>query len=317
MFDQVSDLVAFLNKGREVSRFARIVAQVKEADPRLMPWCERYPIKALELEKQVSRLLSVVDFFKQHPTPNRYLRELDIPGVDSKFVEQHKQVIGQLLDLVLPAEAIDQEITGMARNGFERRFGLKYDEPLIRFRLLDARLVENYGGMTDITLPLSQFVRLNPGCGQVFITENKINGLSFPDYQNSMVIFGLGYGISALKDIAWLKHKSIRYWGDIDTHGFAILSQLRSYYPQTESMLMDRQTLEQFKDLWVTEDESKRCLAQLPNLQPAEHSLLAQLKDNALGHNVRLEQERVPFDWVRGLRTEEPSSFSQHSVALF
>ncbi|NOR71388.1 MAG: hypothetical protein GQ532_17115, partial [Methylomarinum sp.] len=43
------------------------------------------------------------------------------------------------------------------------------------------------------------------------------------------------------------------YWGDLDTHGFAILSRLRHYYPQVKSILMDEKTLEQFAHLSVYE----------------------------------------------------------------
>ena len=30
---------------------------------------------------------------------------------------------------------------------------------------------------------------------------------------------------------AWLLEKEIYYWGDIDTHGFAIFNQLRGFLP--------------------------------------------------------------------------------------
>ena len=35
--------------------------------------------------------------------------------------------------------------------------------------------------------------------------------------------------VSLLKDISWLHKSDIYYWGDLDTHGFQILSQLRGY----------------------------------------------------------------------------------------
>ena len=45
-----------------------------------------------------------------------------------------------LLARVLPAAAIDETVTGLTGSGFERRYGLRYDQPLIRFRLLDPAL---------------------------------------------------------------------------------------------------------------------------------------------------------------------------------
>lgn len=35
----------------------------------------------------------------------------------------------------------------------------------------------------------------------------------------------------------------VHYWGDLDTHGSAILDRLRAWLPQTRSFLMDRETL--------------------------------------------------------------------------
>ncbi len=34
-----------------------------------------------------------------------------------------------------------------------------------------------------------------------------------------------------LAEASWLKERDLFYWGDIDTHGFAILDQLRGHFP--------------------------------------------------------------------------------------
>ena len=261
-------------------------------------WLEHYPLKVLDVADAWPRILNTLSWFQVHPRPNRYLRELDIPGVDSKFIEHHKALLAQLLNRVLPPEAIDASATGQARQGFERRYGLKYDEPLIRFRLLDP-LINEFNGLTDISVPISQFARIQPQCRRVFITENKINGLSFPEVPDSLVIFGLGYGIGALQEVFWLRSKEIHYWGDIDTHGFAILSQLRGYFPQTLSFLMDRATLLNFRQLWVEELDNKRFNGELANLTPEESSLFHELRDNKIADWVRLEQERIDFEHLK------------------
>ena len=81
----------------------------------------------------------------------------------------------------------------------------------------------------------------------VFVTENDINGLAFPIVDNSIVIFGRGYGFEHLQNAHWLRNKEIAYWGDIDTHGFAILSQFRKLFPAVRSFLMDRDALLAFR----------------------------------------------------------------------
>ncbi len=86
------------------------------------------------------------------------------------------------------------------------------------------------------------------------------------------------------------------YWGDIDTHGFAILDQLRSSFDHVESLLMDRRTLLAFEALWGVEEQ--QTLRALPRLNREESALYDDLRDNRLRQNLRLEQERIGFSWV-------------------
>ncbi|MES9901988.1 MAG: Wadjet anti-phage system protein JetD domain-containing protein [Sedimenticola sp.] len=297
LFETPDAVITCLGKSRLFERFKQCHDLIIRQQPLLQAWLQAHPMKALEQDVDWERLLLVIAFFQSHPLPNRYLRELLIPGVDTKFIEARRGLIGELLEQTLPAEACNAGVVGLARHGFERRFGLKYDQPMIRFRLLDARAAQAYGGLNDISLPLEQFQRLNPPVDRVFITENKINGLSFPVFSGSMVIFGLGYGIAALNGIDWLSRCKIQYWGDIDTHGFAMLSQLRGYYPQTRSLLMDRKTLESCADAWVKET-AKRIIGELPNLTAEEQACYRILCEDRLGEQVRLEQERVSFEML-------------------
>lgn len=293
-FDSLPDLLRCIGKQEEFARFCALTEETLIAQPSLRGWLEENPLKLLKHLAVWEQLLKVCDYFCKNPRPELYLRELEIPDVDSKFIEGHKRILRELLDQLLPAATISAEITSLAGNGFERRFGLRYDEPLIRLRILDSMLTAPLG-VSDLSVPLSQFRKFNPPCSRVFITENKINGLSFPPLSTAAVIFGLGYGIQALKGIPWLHEKPIYYWGDIDTHGFAILSQLRGYYPQTRSLLMDRETLLRGQSLWVSEEPDKRCLTDLPHLDEEEQRLYRDLCCNRWGENIRLEQERIAF----------------------
>ena len=86
-------------------------------------------------------------------------------------------------------------------------------------------------------------------------------------------------------------------WGDLDTHGFAILDRLRRALPHTESFLMDRPTLTAHRGQWVK--ESKPTRKHLPSLTGEEADLYQSLVDDDFGHGVRLEQERVRFSAVQ------------------
>ncbi|MDO9425111.1 MAG: DUF2220 domain-containing protein [Methylobacter sp.] len=99
-----------------------------------------------------------------------------------------------------------------------------------------------------------------------------------------------------LRKADWLSRCRIHYWGDIDTHGFAILDQLRSRFDPVQSFLMDRATLLAFESQWG--EEEKQTLRDLPRLNPAEMALYNDLRDNRIGKNLRLEQERIGFGWM-------------------
>jgi hypothetical protein len=106
---------------------------------------------------------------------------------------------------------------------------------------------------------------------------------------------GLGYGVDVLGKIPWLHHARCMYWGDIDTHGFAILNRARSYLPNLETVLMDEATLLGHRELWV-EEKDQNASAELSLLTGSELTLFRALKNNTWGKHVRLEQERIRWD---------------------
>jgi hypothetical protein len=135
----------------------------------------------------------------------------------------------------------------------------------------------------------------------VFITENEINGLAFPSLPDSLIVFGLGYGLERLAQVPWLKDRAVFYWGDVDTHGFAILDGLRGILPDARSFLMDRETLLAHQPLWGNEPDP--CDKELAHLTAPEAELYQDLRTNSLGPHVRLEQERIAFGCLRDALT--------------
>jgi hypothetical protein len=204
-------------------------------------------------------------------------------------------VLIELLDRVLAPEAVDQSATGVSQ--FARRYGFRDKPERIRFRILDPRHALLPGGeIHDLTLDAPSFAALDCRVPRVLITENAINFLALPPMQDTMVVFGAGYGFDTLGRTPWLADRRIHYWGDIDTHGFAILDQLRGQLGQVQSFLMDRATLLAFEAHWGTEE--RPTLRDLPRLTAQEGALYDDLRDNRIRKNLRLEQERIGFDWV-------------------
>jgi len=294
-FADMAALARFLGKAQAWQRFCNESERLLAAFPSLASWLVDNPA---QIDKQTGHwpeLIAVCCHFCAHPRPDCYLRQLDIPGVDTKFIEGHRAILKSLLDQLLPEAAISHEVTSLSDHGFERRFGLRYEEPQIRFRLLDPQLAAEFCGASDLSLTLSDFARLELLVDRVFITENKINGLAFPPVRNALVIFGLGYGVQLLREVPWLNYCQIHYWGDIDSHGFAILSQLRGYFPRAHSMLMDEITLLACRELWCQESvDTAHAATLLPNLSKEEQILYQRLKQHWQPH-LRLEQERIPF----------------------
>ncbi len=295
-FDSEQDFLRFIGKQREATQFKQLAQLTLAQHPTLAEVLNDKPRWLLDNLADWSKLLSVAAWFIAHPRPDIFIRQIDLPGIDSKFIEQHKTQLTVLLDILLPASAIERDA-----KSFELRYGLRFDQHLIRFRVLDSSLA--LAGVTDITLPLQDFCRLALPPEYVFITENKVNGLAFPGFPKSIVIFSLGYGVGSLADVGWLKTKRIIYWGDLDTHGFAILSRLRELFPHVESMLMDSKTLDENRIFCVTEASPVK---EIPSfLTDAERDAFNLLSPE--GVDLRLEQERIPFGQVEAfLRTLNP-----------
>jgi hypothetical protein len=293
--DTLDDALAIVGKTREARHFTRLVETTRQRQPVLLEWLARKPLKALALADVWERLLDVVEWIRQHPRPGVYLRQIDIPGVHSKFIEAHRGVLQQWLDSLLSPEAIDRSASGVS--GFASRYGFRVKPQRIRLRVLDpAHALLPGAGDADITLDAESLAALSPAVTRVFITENEINYLAFPPVPDSLLIFGAGYGFEVLAQAEWLARCQVFYWGDIDTHGFAILDQLRACLPHAYSLLMDRATLLAFESQWGREE--KQTHRALSRLNPEERALYDDLRDNRLGKNLRLEQERIGFGWV-------------------
>lgn len=301
--DTPEDALALIGQHKAAQRFVVLLQATQAFDAALFkamtPWLQKRPLTALALLSEWPRLLTVLAWLRVHSRPGIYLRQVDLPGLDSKFIETHRAVLSELLDLTLPPEVIDPSATGLA--GFNRRYGFQ-DKPLrIRFRLLDPTLALLPGvDDSDISVTQAAFEQLGAPLSRVsrvFMTENEINFLAFPQVANSLVIFGAGYGFEVLAQAQWLHQRAFYYWGDIDTHGFAILDQLRAHVPKVQSLLMDMATLQGHADHWGFEPQP--LMRDLPRLTLAEADVYNALRDERFRPHLRLEQERLSFGWVQ------------------
>jgi len=314
VFATVEDEIGFVGKAREAAVFRSLTEGLAGLDPQLVDWAARRPMKLLELGPDALTAARVALWLRDNPAPNIYVRQLGLPGVHTKFIERHRQVIDQMLASLEPSPC-DQEIsagddelespghdaaledsagrTPAAR--FARRHGFLHPPELVRFRLLDPE-ADQFCGARDITLTAEAFSGLRLPVETVIATENQVNFLALPDRPGTLALYGGGYGFSSLRDAAWLRDCRVLYWGDIDTHGFRILDQLRAVHPHVESVLMDERTLLAHKDAWGKEASPSR--AALGMLTAAEAVLYESLGNDTHGSNVRLEQELINWQWA-------------------
>lgn len=269
-------------------KFIEIYKKVIKKYPRLKEYFYKKPMDILEYSLDWDRFFTIVDYFINNQNPNIYIREISLKNIDTKYIEKHKKILDILISTILKIECLSSQ----SDFAFEKKYKLKYPLAQVRFRIVDEAI--NIGGLTDLTVCIDQFEKLQVDCKKVFIVENKITFLSFPKQKNSIVIFGNGYGVGVLKNIKWLEEKEIYYWGDIDVDGFAILSQIRGYFQQVQSIFMDKNIINKFNDKAISYKNKKNYKPQLEHLTKEELLLY-----NDIAIDYRIEQELLPFDFIQ------------------
>jgi len=286
-FDDEVRYLEAIRKTDEARYFRQEVELIRTTYPSLIEWGKRNVRRILDHQGRWERLLRVVRWLGENPRSNLYTRALPIEGVDSKFIEQNKNLLDELVLSTYP-QHVDTKSPS-----FESRHGLRQVEPLIRIRFLDPHLQAEFGfPVEDLALPLKAFHCLSLRSVKVVITENLRNFLVLPSLPETVAVFGGGNAVALLDGVDSLRNVSIFYWGDIDAEGFLMLNRVREMFPQTISLLMDMATFSSCNEwVGVGNPTSFSCP---PRLTTAEIELF----DRVVADRLRLEQERIPFSLV-------------------
>lgn len=287
-----------LGVGAQVRRLDRVVELTQARRPELLDWLQRRALRASDVADEWPAMLAALDWIVAQSGRGRYLREVTAPGVDTKFIERHRRLLDEMVAQVRPPSADSTVPAGRARSarGAAARWGFEEPQRLVQLRL-DPAVAALPADLRHIALPLAQLAGLAVTPDRVLIIENQVTFLSVPVPQGGVVVWGSGFDALRLGEVPWLQGAQVSYWGDLDTHGFAILNGLRTLVPGVRSVLMDRATLLAHRDRWVVEPNPTR--AELPALTREEAALYEELADGTLGDAVRLEQERI--DWGSAL----------------
>ena len=283
--DTCEDYLFLTEKKKEFRRIESVATQIRESFP-VLEQCLAAQLPILsELADRIEPLIAVLRYFQEYPKPDIFLREIPAVGVHTKFIEspEIQKVLRRWLDIILPAWAIRSD-----EDHFARRYFLRYDEPLIRMRLLDSGLQQKLCFPSlDLALPLHSFGNLEVQGIRVLVVENKISLLTLPPLPNTIALGGLGNGVTLLQYAPWLHRCQLYYWGDLDVDGFRILSDFRAVFSSVQSLFMDTATLERFESL-LTPGNGRR-IEMPPFLNEEESSAFLRCRDE----NIRLEQERT------------------------
>jgi len=294
-----ADFLQYLGKQQEFAAFAEAVGTIRSRYPELESWIRSHMQLLIDSAHEVEGLLQVLDCLRAQPRPGVFARELPVP-LDTKFVERNRRILRDWLDQVLPPQTIRAD-----EEHFERRFGLRYAQPDIILRFLDpeARRASSCP-WPQFSLPLPTLAELAVKVARVIIVENKVNLLTLPPMVGTLALGGMGNSVTDLGQVPWLASCTLWYWGDIDVDGLAILSRLRTVFPQTRSLLMDGETLSMWRDLAGA--GNGRQLDEPPGLTEGERAAF----NMCVGKNLRLEQERLPQNFIKDFFHKETTVLS-------
>lgn len=237
-------------------------------------------------DAEMERLLAVCRWAIDNPTEGLRAREVAVPGTDTKWIESRIRVVEQLVGAAR---------TGPDGSGPGSGLGLRRSDLRIRMRVLDP-LIEF--PLRDVESPVDQLAALwtdstGPQNLVVVVVENLTTFLALPELPGAVALFGRGFAVDAVAALPWALAARIVYWGDLDSHGFAILDRLRHHAPDATSALMDVDTFASWRQFAVADPTPTRTAP--TRLTPDEFAALEEL---TIAGDLRLEQERIPWDWA-------------------
>jgi hypothetical protein len=196
-------------------------------------------------DEDFERLQRLLQWLESHPHSDLYLRQLPVPGLDTKWVEKRKALVLDLLSAICRSNEPSE---------FHATCGLRKPEPRMRMRVLCPRLRACIGDLGDMEAPVGELAALAIRPQRVLVVENLETGLALPDLPGTVAFMRLGHAVGLLAQLPWLQGCRAVYWGDIDTHGLAILNRARGVLPGLAAVLMDEATLLEYRELCGAED---------------------------------------------------------------
>ncbi|WP_198292183.1 Wadjet anti-phage system protein JetD domain-containing protein [Teredinibacter turnerae] len=216
-----------------------------------------------------------------------YLRALPVIFVDTKFIEKNLRFIESVTAAVIDCSVVEMGLL----NWLDCR-----DKPKdwLLVRPLCKNSADSFGGLPLLRMSSETLLDFELPAKNILVIENEQSCLSLDNIPDTITVSGGGKNVSWMR-ADWLTNKRVGYWGDIDSEGLCILSDVRSRLSTVIPLMMDSETVEAFRDRMVNEPES--VTREPVALTDRERMLFRMLRNGDYG-NTRLEQERLPMDFV-------------------
>lgn len=230
-------------------------------------------------DEEFGHLLDLLTWRREFQEPTR-ARDVPLIGVGSKWVENR---IG-LIEPVLAA-------CGLARDGADRfeRCGLLRGSGA----KLPLRFDPEDFPVLDLDCDPASFIRWPDRTHTLLILENEAPFRRLAPRPGYALAWGCGHAARAtLPELSAATRIRLLYWGDCDSHGYAILNGLRGDLPDLRSVGMGIDTVLKSAGSLISEAVSERIEIVMPRLTDAE----AAGRGHLMRNHARLEQERVPVD---------------------
>lgn len=244
--------------------------------------CDRallVPVRAdlIEMtEEEFGHLLRLIDW-RRGTTEVVPPRNIPLNGTDTKWVENRIA----LIEPVLTSCGLTREgETRHERCGFFREGKTQ----------LALRFAPGDFPVLDFTCDPESLVTWPPSVHTLIVLENLTTFRDVTPRPGYAIGWGSGHAAEAsLPALPVADRIRILYWGDCDSHGYAILNGVRADLPHVRSVGMGLGTVVAHEDALVPEPPSARLFGEMTRLTMEER----RGRDLLLTRELRLEQERV------------------------
>lgn len=232
-------------------------------------------------------LVKLIPQLKQGMAEGCYLRALPVKFVDTKFIENNLRIIESIAMAL-----IDETIGEMGLLSWLHCRQKPKDWLLVK--PLCEQTIKALGGIPLLRLSSDTLLDFELPARNILVVENEQPCLSLGNVPDTISISGGGKNV-AWMNAKWLRNKRVGYWGDIDSEGLGILSDARSKLSTLAPLMMDIATVEAYQERIVAEPDS---VSKEPIALTGEESALFKVLRSKKYNGARLEQERLPLDYV-------------------